>query len=45
MAEVLRRNGYSIAAFGKWHNTPQWETSPLGLAGSLLFGAFPSGLS
>lgn len=30
VAEVLRRNGYSTAAFGKWHNTPQWEISPVG---------------
>ena len=30
VAEVLRQNGYSTAAFGKWHNTPVWETSPAG---------------
>lgn len=30
VADVLRRNGYSTAAFGKWHNTPQWEVSPVG---------------
>ena len=30
MAEVLRQNGYSTAAFGKWHNTPVWEVSPAG---------------
>jgi arylsulfatase len=29
-AEVLRQNGYSTAAFGKWHNTPSWEISPVG---------------
>lgn len=28
--EVLRRGGYQCAAFGKWHNTPAWEISPLG---------------
>lgn len=28
--EVLKDNGYNTAAFGKWHNTPDWETSPLG---------------
>jgi len=30
LAEVLRRNGYSTAAFGKWHNTPTWEVNPAG---------------
>ena len=30
IAEVLRLNGYSTAAFGKWHNTPVWEVSPAG---------------
>ena len=30
IAEVLRQNGYSTAAFGKWHNTPVWETNPAG---------------
>jgi arylsulfatase len=30
VAEVLRQNGYSTAAFGKWHNTPTWEISPVG---------------
>jgi arylsulfatase len=30
VAEVLRENGYSTAAFGKWHNTPVWEVSPDG---------------
>jgi len=30
VAEVLRQNGYSTAAFGKWHNTPVWETNPAG---------------
>jgi arylsulfatase A-like enzyme len=30
VAEVLRQNGYATAAFGKWHNTPDWETSPIG---------------
>ena len=29
-AEVLRQNGYSTAAFGKWHNTPSWEIGPTG---------------
>jgi arylsulfatase len=30
IAEVLKDNGYSTAAFGKWHNTPVWEISPVG---------------
>jgi arylsulfatase len=27
---VLQGNGYSTAAFGKWHNTPNWESGPTG---------------
>jgi len=30
LAEVLKANGYSTAAFGKWHNTPLWETTSAG---------------
>ena len=30
MAEMLRLNGYSTAAFGKWHELATWETSPSG---------------
>jgi len=30
LPEVLRRHGYSTAAFGKWHNTPYREISPVG---------------
>ena len=30
LPEVLRQNGYSTAAFGKWHNTPAWEITPAG---------------
>nr|WP_242041970.1 arylsulfatase [Alkalinema sp. FACHB-956] len=30
VAEVLQQNGYSTAAFGKWHNTPDYETSAAG---------------
>ena len=30
IAETLKGNGYSTAAFGKWHNTPDYETSPAG---------------
>lgn len=26
LAEMLRLNGYSTAAFGKWHETAAWET-------------------
>ena len=39
VAEVLRLNGYSTAAFGKWHNTPIWEISPVGP-----FDHWPTGL-
>ncbi len=39
LPEVLRRNGYSTAAFGKWHNTPPWEISPVGP-----FDRWPTGL-
>ncbi|WP_170386260.1 arylsulfatase [Ruegeria atlantica] len=27
---ILRENGYSTAAFGKWHETAVWEISPSG---------------
>jgi arylsulfatase A-like enzyme len=30
MAEVLRQNGYSTAAFGKYHEAPTWEISVSG---------------
>jgi arylsulfatase len=30
LAETLRLNGYSTAQFGKCHEVPVWETSPLG---------------
>jgi len=39
IAEILKDNGYSTAAFGKWHNTPDWETSPIGP-----FDHWPTGL-
>ena len=29
-AQILRSNGYSTAAFGKWHQTPAREVSPSG---------------
>ena len=38
IAEVLRQNGYATGAFGKWHNTPNWETN---LAGP--FDRWPTG--
>jgi len=28
VAEMLRLNGYSTAAFGKWHETAAWEARP-----------------
>ena len=30
LAEILRLNGYSTAQFGKCHEVPVWETSPMG---------------
>lgn len=39
IAKVLAGNGYSTAAWGKWHNTPDWETSPIGP-----FQRWPTGL-
>jgi arylsulfatase A-like enzyme len=39
VAEVLKENGYSTAAFGKWHNTPAWQVSPAGP-----FDRWPTGL-
>jgi arylsulfatase A-like enzyme len=30
VAEVLRHYGYKTAAFGKWHNTPADQTTPMG---------------
>jgi arylsulfatase A-like enzyme len=39
IAEVLKENGYSTAAFGKWHNTPPWQISPAGP-----FDRWPTGL-
>ncbi|WP_373120771.1 arylsulfatase [Mycobacterium marinum] len=38
-AETLRQNGYSTAAFGKWHNTPVWEVSAAGP-----FDRWPTGM-
>ena len=39
VAEVLKENGYSTAAFGKWHNTPVWEINAAGP-----FDRWPTGL-
>ena len=39
IAEILKDNGYNTAAWGKWHNTPDWETSPMGP-----FENWPTGL-
>ena len=30
LAQILKLNGYSTAAFGKWHETPTWELSASG---------------
>lgn len=39
IAEVLKENGYSTSAYGKWHNTPMWEVNPAGP-----FNHWPTGL-
>ena len=39
IAEVLKENGYSTSAYGKWHNTPMWQVSPAGP-----FDRWPTGL-
>jgi len=38
LAETLKLNGYSTAQFGKCHEVPVWETSPMGP-----FDSWPSG--
>ena len=38
LATTLRLNGYSTAQFGKCHEVPPWQTSPIGP-----FDAWPSG--
>ena len=30
LAQILRGNGYSTGAFGKWHQTPPWEQTAAG---------------
>jgi len=30
IGQVLKDHGYTTAAFGKWHDTPDWETSVAG---------------
>lgn len=39
IAELLRQHGYNTSAWGKWHNTPSWETS---IAGP--FDRWPTGM-
>jgi arylsulfatase len=39
IAEILRQHGYNTAAFGKWHQTPDWEASPTGP-----FARWPTGV-
>jgi arylsulfatase A-like enzyme len=38
LAETLKLNGYSTAQFGKCHEVPVWQTSPMGP-----FNAWPTG--
>jgi arylsulfatase A-like enzyme len=38
LAETLKLNGYATAQFGKCHEVPVWETSPMGP-----FHAWPTG--
>jgi arylsulfatase len=38
LSEILKLNGYSTAQFGKCHEVPVWETSPMGP-----FDAWPTG--
>ena len=38
LAETLQLNGYSTGQFGKCHEVPVWETSPMGP-----FGQWPTG--
>ncbi len=38
LAEILRLNGYATAQFGKCHEVPVWQTSPMGP-----FDAWPTG--
>lgn len=39
IAEILRQEGYNTAAFGKWHQTPDWEISQSGP-----FDRWPTGM-
>lgn len=39
IAEILKQNGYSTSAWGKWHNTPDWLTTSNGP-----FDKWPTGL-
>jgi arylsulfatase len=39
VAEVLKEGGFSTAAFGKWHLTPDWEESEIGP-----FDRWPTGM-
>src|SRR5512142_2525429 len=38
LAQTLKLNGYSTAQFGKCHEVPVWQTSPMGP-----FGSWPTG--
>ncbi len=30
IAQTLKYNGYATSMFGKWHNVPMWEETPIG---------------
>ena len=39
VAEILSENGYATGAFGKWHQTPDWELSQSGPSSTIPAGS------